>query len=61
LLLDFQKHITTNFSFLKNKKILIANSGGIDSVVLTSLLYQLKYNISLAHCNFQLRDKDSDL
>ena len=61
LLLDFQKHINTNFSFLKNKKILIANSGGIDSIVLTSLLYQLKYNISLAHCNFKLRDNESDL
>ncbi len=61
MLLDFQKHISTNFSFLKNKKLLIANSGGIDSMVLTSLLYQLKYNISIAHCNFKLRENESDL
>ena len=61
MLLDFQKHIDNNFSFLKNKKLLLANSGGIDSTVLASLLYQLEYNISLAHCNFKLRGKESDL
>ena len=54
-------HINTNFSFLKEKKLLIAISGGIDSVVLTHLLQQLNYNISLAHCNFQLRDEESNL
>ncbi|MBA6156030.1 tRNA lysidine(34) synthetase TilS [Tenacibaculum sp. S7007] len=60
-LTGFAKHINSNFSFLKEKKLLIAISGGIDSVVLTHLLHQLKYNISLAHCNFQLRGKESDL
>jgi len=60
LLAAFTEHINTNFSFLKNKKLLIAISGGIDSVVLTYLLHQLKFEISLAHCNFQLREEDSD-
>ncbi len=58
---DFQQHITQHFPFLKDKKLLIAISGGIDSVVLTHLLYQSKFDVSLAHCNFKLRGKESDL
>jgi len=61
LLLDFQKHIDTNFSFLKNKKLLIAISGGVDSVVLTHLLNQLNFDVALAHCNFRLRGNASNL
>lgn len=61
MLQDFNHHIETNLSYLKNKKILIAISGGVDSVVLTHLMQQLNFNISLAHCNFQLRGNESDL
>ena len=60
MLAAFSIHINHHFLFLKNKKLLIAISGGIDSVVLTHLLHQLKINISLAHCNFNLRGKASD-
>ncbi len=60
MLAQFSKHINTHFSFLIDKKLLIAISGGIDSVVLTHLLNQLNFTISLAHCNFGLRGKDSD-
>ena len=56
----FQKHLNKKLPFLKGKKILVAISGGIDSVVLTNLLYDIGYPISLAHCNFQLRGKESD-
>ena len=55
-----QKHIASNFSFLADKKLLLAVSGGIDSVVLAHLFNQLKYNISIAHCNFKLRGAESD-
>ena len=54
-------HINTKFPFLKDKKLLIAISGGVDSVVLTYLLSVLNFDISLAHCNFKLRGKESDL
>lgn len=60
MLLEFSKHIAKIFPDLKDKKLLIAISGGLDSVVLTELLHQLKHNISLAHCNFQLRGIDSN-
>lgn len=61
MLQEFSTHIETNFSFLKDKKLLIAISGGVDSVVLAHLLHQLNFTFSLAHCNFQLRGKESDL
>jgi tRNA(Ile)-lysidine synthase len=61
MLHKLQQHINIKFPFLKDKKILIAISGGLDSVVLTQLLSTLKFNISLAHCNFKLRGKESEL
>jgi tRNA(Ile)-lysidine synthase len=61
MLQKLSQHINKNLSFLKEKKLLIAISGGIDSVVLTHLLSVLNFDISLAHCNFNLRGKESDL
>lgn len=61
MLQELATHINEQFSFLKEKKLLIAISGGVDSVVLTHLLHKLQFNISLAHCNFQLRGEESDL
>jgi len=54
-------HIDLQFPFLKNEKLLLAISGGIDSMVAASILKKLDYNFSLAHCNFKLRDQDADL
>lgn len=60
MLLAFQEHIQKNFPQLKETKILVAISGGVDSVVLTDLCRQSGLKISLAHCNFHLRKKESD-
>ena len=61
MLQKFKEHINSDFPFLRGKKLLIAISGGLDSVVLRNLLSSLNFDISLAHCNFQLREKASDL
>ena len=60
MLLKFQKHLSENLPFLKEKKLLLAISGGIDSIVLAHLLKHSDYDISLAHCNFNLRGSESD-
>ncbi|WP_333809180.1 tRNA lysidine(34) synthetase TilS [Flavobacterium sp.] len=60
MLTKFQHHITTNFPQLKDKKLLLAVSGGIDSMVLLDLFYKLRFDICVVHCNFQLRGKESN-
>ena len=60
MLIKFQNHIATNFPQLKDKKLLLAVSGGIDSIVLLDLFYKLRFDICVVHCNFQLRGKESD-
>lgn len=57
---EFQQHLRDNFPFLYHKKLLIAISGGIDSVVLAHLCKAENLSFALAHCNFQLRGEESD-
>ncbi|WP_289046130.1 tRNA lysidine(34) synthetase TilS [uncultured Olleya sp.] len=60
MLVHFQNHINNALPFLKKSKLLIAISGGLDSVILTHLCKQSSLNITLAHCNFNLRGIESD-
>ncbi len=60
MLEKFTQHIAAEFPFLTGKKLLVAISGGIDSVVLSHLLHTLGFDIALAHCNFKLRGEESD-
>lgn len=60
MLKQFKNQIDQDFPFLNGKKLLIACSGGLDSVVLTHLMNELNFEIALAHCNFSLRGKESD-
>lgn len=42
------------------QKVLLAVSGGIDSMVLLHLFEKSGFNYGVAHCNFKLRDQESD-
>ena len=44
-----------------NCNILLAVSGGIDSVIMCDLFHKAKYKFSIAHANFGLRGNDSEL
>src|SRR6188472_1139502 len=59
LLERFRKFIATNNLFSSKDKLLIAVSGGVDSVVLCELCKQAGYDFIIVHCNFQLRGEES--
>ena len=56
----FQKHLHSRFPALRSQRILVAVSGGVDSMVLLYLLRELVDEVAVAHCNFQLRGQDSE-
>ncbi len=56
----FKEHLSQRFPFIKGKRILLAISGGMDSVVLGDLCQNSELDFALAHCNFSLREKESD-
>lgn len=59
---QFNTHFKQNFEsyFQPKSKCIVAVSGGIDSVVLVYLMLQNKINFEIAHCNFNLRNAESD-
>ena len=59
MLQKFQNHINQKFPFLNGKKLLLATSGGLDSMVMVDLFHKLPFDIAIAHCNFQLRGMES--
>ena len=65
MLEEFLKYIEENSLIGKNDRVLLAVSGGIDSMVMAHLFFSTGINIGIAHCNFCLRggesDKDEDL
>ncbi len=56
----FVQYINDQNLFQKKNRLLLAVSGGIDSVVLTELCHQADYNFFIAHCNFHLRKEESN-
>ncbi|MGB0402482.1 MAG: tRNA lysidine(34) synthetase TilS [Salibacteraceae bacterium] len=44
----------------KTKKYLVGVSGGMDSITLVTALNQLNLSVEIAHCNFQLRNQESE-
>ena len=57
---EFEAFVNEQRLFSKNDRILLALSGGVDSVVLAELLLELGYTFSAAHCNFHLRGEESN-
>lgn len=60
MLKKFKNYIKDQKLCKKKDKILIATSGGVDSVVLLHLFVNAGYHIAIAHCNFNLRNEESD-
>ncbi len=60
LLLRFQQYSKQQNLFHPKDKLLLAVSGGVDSVVLCELCKQAGYDFIMAHCNFQLRGEESE-
>lgn len=56
----FKNLIKTEFPYLCSGKLLLAVSGGVDSVVLAHLCHSAKLDFAIAHCNFNLRGEESD-
>ena len=56
----FRAFVAEHQLFEPHHQLLVAVSGGIDSIVLLHLLQKLGYSCQVAHCNFCLRGTDSD-
>lgn len=61
LLMDHEfQNILNKYNFKPNQKLLLAISGGIDSMVLLHLFQRSNIPFAVAHCNFKLRGLESD-
>jgi len=60
MLQKFQNFVEENNLFNVNSKILLAVSGGIDSMVMLDLFNKAGYHFSIAHCNFKIRGEEAD-
>lgn len=57
---SFKNLVKSRFPYLIQGKLLLAVSGGVDSVVLSHLCKAAHLEFSMAHCNFNLRGDESD-
>ncbi|MCC8088372.1 MAG: tRNA lysidine(34) synthetase TilS [Rikenellaceae bacterium] len=57
---SFNRYIEENNLIHKDDKVLLAVSGGVDSMVMMDLFSKSGFIFGVAHCNFCLRGKESD-
>lgn len=60
MLQAFRAYIKSAGLFSTSDRILLAVSGGVDSVVMVHLFKEAGFNFAIAHVNFGLRNKESD-
>ncbi len=60
MLRQFLTFIESQNLFSQKDRLLLAHSGGKDSVALANLLLKAGFGFGVAHCNFGLRGADSD-
>ena len=60
MILKFYKNLLANFPEIENRKVLLAVSGGVDSMVMAELFRHNELNFGITHCNFKLRIPESD-
>ncbi len=60
MLTAFKNFVSQQDLFDPGDRILLAVSGGLDSMVMTAVFQEAGYSIAVAHCNFQLRGEESD-
>ncbi len=60
MLEKFKHNIQAKLNISEKTHFLLGVSGGIDSMSMLSLFMECGFNISVAHCNFKLRSKESD-
>ena len=60
MLEQFQAYINRYHLIAESDCLILALSGGIDSIVLADLLLKAKVQFVVAHCNFHLRGEESD-
>ncbi|HLN96120.1 MAG TPA: tRNA lysidine(34) synthetase TilS [Flavobacterium sp.] len=56
----FRQHLQRHFPFLEGKRLLLAVSGGVDSMVMATVCKESGLDLGIAHCNFSLRGTESE-
>ncbi|WP_028787865.1 tRNA lysidine(34) synthetase TilS [Terrimonas ferruginea] len=60
LITQFKNYIKQHDLFTQKDKLLLALSGGLDSVVLCELCHRCDFDVEVLHMNFQLREAESE-
>lgn len=61
LVSDFYFQTEQKFGLLKTDQVIVAVSGGLDSMTLLTVMHRAGFNVAVAHINYGLRGEESDL